>query len=225
MEVHHGKTIEDPEAFPYSHEVKDKVTVQDVKNILRLHEKGIGEDDGWYHFRSLGTCRATTHEKGLAVLHRFNVEKMDEAQGAVQAQLDRLTPHKIVIMADAIDPKSDQTVKIALLSCDDLDATKINRDKTWAGVSRESIGNGKILSQETAKPVAFETADVDGDGKLDMVMSFAQKDLAKNMMAGAVYDTYLYTQEGRERVTAFDTVRIKGQTNKKYSSKERGHDR
>lgn len=63
-----------------------------------------------------------------------------------------------------------------------------------------------------------------GDGKLDMVMSFAQKDLAKNMMAGAVYDTYLYTQEGRERVTAFDNVRIKGQTNKKYSSKERGHD-
>lgn len=166
-----------------------------------------------------------SREKGLAVLHRFNVEKMDEAQGAVQAQLDRLTPHKIVIMADAIDSKSDQTVKIALLSCDDLDATKINRDKTWAGVSRESIGNGKILSQETAKPVAFETADVDDDGKLDMVMSFAQKDLAKNMMAGAVYDTYLYTQEGRERVTAFDTVRIKGQTNKKYSSKERGHDR
>lgn len=166
-----------------------------------------------------------SREKGLAVLHRFNVEKMDEAQGAVQAQLDRLTPHKIVIMADAIDPKSDQTVKIALLSCDDLDATKINRDKTSAGVSRESIGNGKILSQETAKPVALETADVDGDGKLDMVMSFAQKDLAKNMMAGAVYDTYLYTQEGRERVTAFDTVRIKGQTNKKYSSKERGHDR
>lgn len=168
---------------------------------------------------------AVSREKGLAVLHRFNVEKMDEAQGAVQAQLDRLTPHKIVIMADAIDPKSDQTVKIALLSCDDLDATKINRDKTSAGVSRESIGNGKILSQETAKPVALETADVDGDGKLDMVMSFAQKDLAKNMMAGAVYDTYLYTQEGRERVTAFDTVRIKGQTNKKYSSKERGHDR
>lgn len=117
---------------------------------------------------------AVSREKGLAVLHRFNEEKMDEAQGAVQAQLDRLTPHKIVIMADAIDPKSDQTVKIALLCCDDLDATKINRDKTWAG---------------------------------------------------AVYDTYLYTQEGRERVTAFDNVRIKGQTNKKYSSKERGHDR
>lgn len=340
-----GKTIDDPEAFPYSYEVKDKVTIQDVKNILRLHEKAIGEDDGWYHFRSLGTCRATTHEsavfelneipeliaswrsyarpceapyvpsyplakpgkaqsfmpadvatreqfnardsrfsyhpeyahnvfinnanavdylrgdamddneelieklekrwageqaaieaqakaafavsreKGLEVLHRFNVEKMDEAQGAIQAQLDKLTPHKIVVMADAIDPKSDRTVKIALLSSDDLDATKINREKTWAGVSRESIGNGKVLSKETAKPVAFETVDVNGDGKLDMVMSFAQKDLAKNMMAGAVYDTYLCTQEGRDRVTAFDTVRVKGQTNKKYSNKERGHDR
>ena len=45
------------------------------------------------------------------------------------------------------------------------------------------------------------------------------------MMAGAVWDTYLYTYTRGKRICAFDTVPVKGQTNKKYSNAERGHDR
>ena len=56
-------------------------------------------------------------------------------------------------------------------------------------------------------------------------MTFVQKDLARFMLAGAVYDTWLYTRDGGDRIAAFDTVKIEGQTNRKYSSKERGHDR
>ena len=56
-------------------------------------------------------------------------------------------------------------------------------------------------------------------------MTFAQKDLARFMMAGAVFDTWLYTREGGDRIAAFDTVKVAGATNKKFSSKERGHDR
>ena len=78
---------------------------------------------------------------------------------------------------------------------------------------------------DLTQPKAFEKVDVDGDGKADMVMTFAQKDLARFMMAGAVFDTWLYTREGGDRIAAFDTVKVAGATNKKFSSKERGHDR
>ena len=57
-----GKKITDPEAFPYSATPAKKLSVSDVKAILRLHEKEIGDDEGWYHHKSTGVCRATTHE-------------------------------------------------------------------------------------------------------------------------------------------------------------------
>ena len=147
-----------------------------------------------------------SEDKALAILHRYNVAKLTEAQGAIQARLDEIAPHKIVIMSDTLDPKSDATIKIALLSDEDLDATQISREKTYAGISRAS--NDKALLSDLAKPTAYAAEDVNGDGKNDRVMSFVQKDLAKFMVPGAVYDTYLYTRDGRDRVTAFDTVKV-----------------
>ena len=339
-----GEKITDAEKFPYSFTPDKKFTVEDVKNILRLHEDQIGDDkDGWYHHLGFGPCRVTTHESvvfeindipelitsyralarpcetpyipfyplakpgasmsfmsaatatkehfsardsrfdyhpewasvtfinnantlefqrddrddnfdivedleekwdgeqaalreqakaafkiskqhGLEILHRYNVAKLQEAQGAIQAHLDEIAPHKVVILADSIDPKSTETVKFALLSDEDLDATKIDQTKTYGGVGRSSLTTSGVMS-DLAQPVSYATEDVNGDGKLDMVMTFVQKDLARFMLAGAVYDTWLYTRDGSDRIAAFDTVKIEGQTNRKYSSKERGHDR
>lgn len=163
-------------------------------------------------------------DHALNILHRYNVAKLQEAQGAIQAHLDEIAPHKVVILADSIDPKSSATVKFALLSDDDLDATKIDQKNTYGGVGRSSLTTKGVMS-DLAQPVSFSAEDVNGDGKKDMVMTFVQKDLARFMMAGAVYDTWLYTRDGGDRIAAFDTVKIKGQTNRKFSTKERGHDR
>ena len=145
-------------------------------------------------------------DKALAILHRYNVAKLAEAQGAIQANMDKIAPHKIVILSDTIDPASSADVKIVLLSDASLDATKIDQTKTFAGVSRAS--NDKTVVSDLAKPKAFEATDVNGDGKKDMVMTFVQKDLAQFMVPGAVYDTYLYTRNGNDRLTAFDTVKV-----------------
>lgn len=339
-----GEKITDPEKFPYAFTPDKKFTVQDVKNILRLHEEQIGDDkDGWYHHLGFGPCRVTTHESvvfeindipelitsyralarpcespyipfyplakpsqnmsfmdaatatkeqfnardsrfdyhpewasatfinnantleyqrddrddnfdviedleekwdgeqaalreqakaamkvsmdhAMNILHRYNVAKLTEAQGAIQAHLDEIAPHKVVILADSIDPKSSSTVKFALLSDEDLDATKIDQSKTYGGVGRSSLTTSGVMA-DLAQPVAFTAEDVNGDGKKDMVMTFVQKDLARFMLAGAVYDAWIYTRDGGDRIAAFDTVKIKGQTNRKYSTKERGHDR
>lgn len=338
-----GKTITDPEAFPYSVTPDRKFDVGDVKAILRLHEETIGDDPGWYHHKGLGTCRPTSHEsvvfeldstpelitafrayarpcetpyvpgyplakpaanaafmgwrkataeqfnarderfsyhaefastpfinyanvleyqwgdqrgardvihtletnwegdralvhaqakaalkvskdKALKILHNFNVQKLQEAQGAVSRDLAAIAPHKIAILSGEIDPKSDAPVEIALISDPLLDATSIEKDQTFAGPSRASTV-AKVVLSDLAKPQGFEARDVNGDGKKDLVMRFSQKDLAKYMMAGAVWDTYLYTYTGGKRICAFDTVRVKGQTNRSYAKIDGGHDR
>ena len=105
-----------------------------------------------------------------------------------------------------------------------MDATSIEKDQTFAGPSRASTV-AKVVLSDLAKPQGFEARDVNGDGKKDLVMRFSQKDLAKYMMAGAVWDTYLYTYTGGKRICAFDTVRVKGQTNRSYAKIDGGHDR
>ena len=187
-----------------------------------LEEKWAGEQQG-IRQQALAAMKVSP-EHAEAILHRYNVAKLAEARGAIQANLDKIAPHKIVVMADSIDPKSSKEVKIVLLSDEKLDATKIDQKKTYAGVGRSSLTTSGVMSDLT-QPTSFTATDVDGDGKADMVMTFAQKDLARFMMPGAVFDTYLYTRKGGDRITAFDTVKIQGQTNRKYSSKERGHDR
>lgn len=57
-----GKSIEDPNDFPYSVVPSKKFSVEDVKAILRSHEDTIGADDGWYHQDGYGLCRPTGHE-------------------------------------------------------------------------------------------------------------------------------------------------------------------
>ena len=175
-----------------------------LKFIQKL-EKKWAEEKGGIESQARAAL-SVSEDKALAILHRYNVAKLTEAQGAIQARLDQIAPHKIVILSDTLDPKSNATIKIALLSDEDLDATQINREKTYAGISRAS--DGKALMSDLAKPTAYAIEDINGDGKKDMVMSFVQKDLAKFMVPGAVYDTYLYTRDGRDRLTAFDTVKV-----------------
>ena len=145
-------------------------------------------------------------DKALSILHSYNVEKLTEARGLIQSNLDKIAPHKILIMSDTLDPSSNSTIRIALLSDDDLDATEIDQKKTWAGVSHAS--EDKALLSDLAQPTSYTATDVNNDGKPDMVMTFVQKDLAKFMVPGAVYDTYLYTRDGGDRITAFDTVKV-----------------
>lgn len=57
-----GRTIENPNEFPYSFTPERKFGVEDVKAILRSHEDTIGDDPGWYHHNGFGLCRPTSHE-------------------------------------------------------------------------------------------------------------------------------------------------------------------
>ena len=65
-----GVKITTPEQFPYSATPSKKFGVEDVKDLLRTHESVIGDDPGWYHHRSLGICRATTHESAVFVMNK-----------------------------------------------------------------------------------------------------------------------------------------------------------
>lgn len=194
-----------------------------ARDIIRTLEEGWEADRVAVHSQARAAMKISK-AKALDILHNFNVQKMQEAQGAVSRDLAEIAPHKIAVLAEEIDPKSDKPVQIALLSDPLLDATTIDQNKTFAGPSRASTVAAVVMSN-LAKPTAFEKKDVNGDGRIDLVMSFTQKDLAKYMMAGAVWDTYLYTYTSGKRICAFDTVKVKGQTNKKYSNAERGHDR
>lgn len=324
-----GVKITDPEKFPYSATPSKKFGVEDVKDILRTHEAEIGDDPGWLHHKSIGICRATTHESAVfvmkknplftqawraiarpcetpyvplyplagpaegaafldwqtataeqfkgtpehfsydadwpvwtfvkhanavdylrddikdntkflkefeadqakaragvearaealykvspekvrAYLHDYNVAAFDEARAKVAEETAELLPHNISVMAASIDPKSEKTVDVVLYSDKDLDATKIDLKRTYAGVGRASIGNTGLVSQ-LAQPVKTEARDVDGDGKADLVMSFSMKALSFEMLAGANYDLWLYTFEGDDRITAMDTVIVESE--------------
>lgn len=194
-----------------------------ARDIIRTLEEGWEANRAAVHSQARAAMKVSK-AKALDILHNFNVQKMQEAQGAVSRDLAEIAPHKIAVLAEEIDPKSDKPVQIALLSDPLLDATTIDKNKTFAGPSRASTVAAVVMSN-LAKPTAFEKKDVNGDGRTDLVMSFTQKDLAKYMMAGAVWDTYLYTYTSGKRICAFDTVKVKGQTNKKDSNAERGHDR
>ncbi len=194
-----------------------------ARDIIRTLEDGWAADRAAVHAQAQAVIQQS-RDKALAILHNFNVQKLQEAQGAVNRDLASIAPHKILVMAEEIDPASDAPVQIALLSDPLLDATTIDKDKTFAGPGRASTV-AKVVLSDLAKPTAFEKKDVNGDGRVDLLVSFSQKDLARFMMAGAEWDTYLYTYTSGKRICAFDTVRVKGQTNRKYSKIDGGHDR
>lgn len=194
-----------------------------ARDIIRTLEDGWAADRAAVHAQAQAVIQQS-RDKALAILHNFNVQKLQEAQGAVNRDLASIAPHKILVMAEEIDPASDAPVQIALLSDPLLDATTIDKDKTFAGPGRASTV-AKVVLSDLAKPTAFEKKDVNGDGRADLLVSFSQKDLARFMMAGAEWDTYLYTYTSGKRICAFDTVRVKGQTNRKYSKIDGGHDR
>lgn len=194
-----------------------------ARDIIRTLEDGWAADRAAVHAQAQAVIQQS-RDKALDILHNFNVQKLQEAQGAVNRDLASIAPHKILVMAEEIDPASDAPVQIALLSDPLLDATTIDKDKTFAGPGRASTV-AKVVLSDLAKPTAFEKKDVNGDGRVDLLVSFSQKDLARFMMAGAEWDTYLYTYTSGKRICAFDTVRVKGQTNRKYSKIDGGHDR
>ena len=67
--------------------------------------------------------------------------------------------------------------------------------------------------------------DINKDGKADMVFNFAAKDLAKFMIPGTVYDFWLYTVNGKTRITGFDTALVAPDGYKPQKAKSETHDR
>lgn len=150
----------------------------------------------------------TTRTTAAAFLHEHNAASFFEAAAKVSAHTAKAAPHKIAILADTIDPKSEKTVDVVLYSDKTLDAAKVDLARTHAGVGRASIGTKGLLGQ-LAKPVKSDVRDVDGDGLKDLVVSFEQKALSLYTLPGAVYDLYLYTFDAaKNRVTAMDAVLI-----------------
>ena len=67
----------------------------------------------------------------------------------------KLTPHEVLVLADAIDSKGDETVNIAILGDKKLKAEDINDSQTVAGPGRSSVG-AKVTLSSLAKPTASE---------------------------------------------------------------------
>ena len=102
-------------------------------------------------------------EKALNWLHAKNVEKFEKAQEEMAETFAKLTPHEVLVLADAIDSKGDETVNIAILGDKKLKAEDINDSQTVAGPGRSSVG-AKVTLSSLAKPTASEVKDVNGDG-------------------------------------------------------------
>ncbi len=154
------------------------------------------------------TLLKVSEYKAAEYLHAYNLKTFGEAQAEVAGFLTKMAPYSMSVMADSIDPKSDKTVDIVLYSKGKMDATKIDLKKTYAGVGRASIGNKIKMADKLAQPVKTAKRDVNGDGKVDMILTFTQKDLAKNMLAGATYDIWLHTFVGNQRIAVMDTAFI-----------------
>ncbi|MCG5030097.1 C69 family dipeptidase [Mesosutterella sp. OilRF-GAM-744-9] len=180
------------------------------KMIAKLESRWEGERASMIEKARKGFVKSSSGT--MKTLHRFNSSKLLEAQKAVKEQLRRITPWRVKTMSRELDPTSDAPVVFVLFSRKGFDATKIDKERTWAGLSRESITNGRTLSESTGKAAGFEEKDMNGDGLPDMVITFRQKDVAKNMLPGVEYDTYLYTRAGDTRITGFDVLRVKGET-------------
>lgn len=165
-----------------------------------------------------------SEEKARAYLHAFNAEAFDKAQYAVGEEARKLMPHEVAVLADTINPKSENTVDVVLYSDAKLDASKIDLSRTHAGVGRSSIGTTGVVSA-LAKPVKHEVKDMNGDGKKDMVLTFKASEIAQNMIPGATYDIWLYTMDGKKRVAGFDTALIEPDGYKPVKAKSETHDR
>ena len=163
-------------------------------------------------------------EKAAEFLHAYNQKAFDFARAKVEERLDKVAPYSMNVLADSINPKSDETVDVVLYSWKKFDATKVDQKKTWAGVGRDSITNRRVMAEHLAQPVKSEVRDVNGDGKPDLVMSFVSKDLAKNMLPGATYDVWLHTFNGKERIAVMDTAFIETEGYKGPQKETQGAD-
>lgn len=147
-------------------------------------------------------------EKAAEFLHAYNNRKFRDAEAAIAARTASASSVKAAVLADSVNPKSEETVDIVLFSNGRANASKADVSKTYAGVGRASIGNSGAVAK-MAQPKASRTADVNGDGKPDLILSFSQKELAQNTVAGAKQDIWVYTQLNGKPAAAFDAVLIK----------------
>ena len=147
-------------------------------------------------------------EKALNCQHAKNVEKVEKAQEEMAETSAKLTPHEVLVLADASGSKGDETVNIARLGDKMLKAEDINDSQTVAGPGRSSVG-AKVTLSSLAKPTASEVKDVNGDGIKDKVLSFKATDIAKDMLPGAVYDVWVSSEAQGNPVTGFGTALIK----------------
>ena len=177
------------------------------KAFLGKLESALGTDVNDV-LRHAALLAKVSDEKAADYLHTVNIAKFNEAEAAVGARLKEIAPWRMSILAESVNPKSDATVEAVLFSSASLNAAKADAAQTFAGVGRASIGNNVKMAEKLAKPVKTEVRDVDGDGLNDVVFTFVQKDLAANMLPGAVFDIWLHTEVSGKRIAAMDTAFI-----------------
>lgn len=189
-------------AVEYMHPAYKK-NFREVKSLEKELNAPISEE-----LKTAKELAKISPEKALNWLHAKNVEKFEKAQEEMAETFAKLTPHEVLVLADAIDSKGDETVNIAILSDKKLKAEDINDSQTVAGPGRSSVG-AKVTLSSLAKPTASEVKDVNGDGIKDKVLSFKAKEIAKDMLPGAVYDVWVYSEAKGKPVTGFGTALIK----------------
>lgn len=189
-------------AVEYLHK-KYKENFKDVQSLEKKLNASVPEE-----LKTAKALAAISPEKAEQWLHAKNVEKFDTAQSAMARAFSKLSPHQVVVLAEEIDPKGNQEVQIAILGDKKLKAKDIDDAKTLAGPGRSSVG-GKGLLSNLAKPVSSEIRDVNKDGVEDKVLTFKSADVAKDMLPGAVYDVWLYTEAKNKPITGFGTALIK----------------
>lgn len=142
-------------------------------------------------------------------LHAFNVEAFEEAFADARARLQDFTLARAAILADTIHAESAEPVSVVLFGSQTFAADKVDVQNIRAGLGRMSADT-KITMNELATPLSVTVEDVDGDGVADVKLTFAQKDLARFMLPGAVYDVWFYVYADGKPIAAMDTAFIHG---------------
>ncbi|MFU0841768.1 MAG: hypothetical protein ACFWTZ_04045 [Burkholderia sp.] len=149
---------------------------------------------------------ASPKAEALPALHAFNEEKLAQAQAAVGRLFPELMPCRFEILAERIDPESDEPFEAALYEAPGVNLEALRLAHTRIGAGREAVGNLETLEGHSAPALRMEIRTI--GGRRAAVFAFSQKAAAAGLLKGSCRDLWLYTDENGRRITACAAVLV-----------------
>lgn len=151
---------------------------------------------------------AAARAEALPALHAFNEEKLAQAQAALGRLLPELMPCRFEILAERIDPESDEPFEAALYEAPGVSLEALRLPHARIGAGREAVGNLETLEGHSAPALSMEIRTI--GGRRAAVFAFSQKAAAAGLPRGSCRDLWLTAEAGEKRITAYAAVLIGG---------------